>query len=138
MNAERYTRRNELHRLREQLTHSAKEIELLKNEGQRKEERAISGKTEASGQIATATEGNIYTALCIGLNSRILFLQDCNELGQRASMETQLKNSHADEVVTLQTALEREKTCRKKEIHNLCAQHSAEIQQLMSEHTQKV
>lgn len=134
---QRDTLENELHRLREQLTHSAKEIELLKNEGQRKEREQLAAKQKLQDRLQQL-QRVIYTAFYTGLNSKIIFLQDCNELGQRASLETQLKNSHADEVATLQTALERERTCRKKEIHDLRAQHSAEIQQLMSEHTQKV
>ena len=134
---QRDTLENELHCLREQLTHSAKEIELLKNEGQRKEREQLAAKQKLQDRLQQL-QRVIYTAFYTGLNSRTLFLQDCNELGQCASVETQLKNSHADEVATLRTALEKERTCRKKEIHDLRAQHSAEIQQLISEHTQKV
>lgn len=59
-------------------------------------------------------------------------------MSQRASVETQLRNSHAEEVATLQTALDREKSSRKRETHDLSARHSAELQQLNAEHTQKV
>ena len=134
---QRDTLENELHRLKEQLTHSAKEIELLKIAGQKKEREQLAAKQKLQDRLQQL-QRVIYTTLYVGQKSKTAFLQDCNELGQRASMETQLKNSHADEVATLQTALERERSCRKKEIHDLHAQHSAEIQQLISEHTQKV
>lgn len=59
-------------------------------------------------------------------------------MDQRASVETQLRNSHAEELATLQAALERERSGRKKEVNDLKARHSAEIKQLSAEHTRKV
>ena len=64
--------------------------------------------------------------------------QECNELGQRASVETQLRGTQADEVAALQAALEREKNGRRKEIHDLKMRHGTEKQRLITEHTQKV
>ena len=46
--------------------------------------------------------------------------------------------SHADEVATLKTALEKEKSSRKKEVDDLHARHGAEMQRLTVEHASKV
>ena len=48
---QRDTLENELHRLREQLTHSAKEMELLKNEGQRKEREQLTAKQKLQDRL---------------------------------------------------------------------------------------
>ena len=53
-------------------------------------------------------------------------------------METQLKDTQAEEVVSLQEALERERSGRRRDIRDLKMKHSSEKEQLIAEHTQKV
>lgn len=61
---QRDTLENELHRLRERLTHSAKEIELLKNEGQRKEREQLTEKQKLQDRLQQL-QRVIYTALYV-------------------------------------------------------------------------
>ena len=61
---QRDTLENELHRLRERLMHSAKEIELLKNEGQRKEREQLTEKQKLQDRLQQL-QRVIYTALYV-------------------------------------------------------------------------
>ena len=61
---QRDTLENELHRLRERLTHSAKEIELLKNEGQRKEREQLTEKQKLQDRLQQL-QRVIYTVLYV-------------------------------------------------------------------------
>ena len=68
---------NGLHHLREQLTHSTKEIELLKSEGQMKEGEQVAAKRKLQDRLQQL-QRVIYTTLYIEQKSKAIFLQDCN------------------------------------------------------------
>ena len=135
---------NELHHIKEQLTLSSKEMELLKSERERKDREQLAAKQKFQDKLQQLQRVGLYllcmlTCNCsLGSKLEILFVQECNELAQRASVETQLKNTHAEEIAELQTELERDKTSRQKEVQDMSAQHSAEIQHLVAEHSRKV
>ena len=71
---QRDTLKNELHCLRERLTHSAKEIEFFKSEGQRKEKEQLAAKWKLQDRLQQL-QSVIYTVLDIGSKCRTTFLQ---------------------------------------------------------------
>ena len=135
---------NELHHIREQLILSTKEMELLKSERERKEREQLAAKQKFQDKLQQLQRVGVYllcmlTCNCsLGSKLEIFLVQECSELAQRASVETQLRNTHVEEIAELQTELEREKTSRKKEVQDISAQHNAELQHLIAEHSCKV
>ena len=65
-------------------------------------------------------------------------IQAINDLTQRLSLETQLKDSLDEEVSALREEIERGQRSREQLLAELESKHEQEVQALVTEHAQKV